>query len=111
MLPALYYNGNRDLLTEVAPESYANALLEKSGVLWDDFGGEDPGPSEDILLNTFQFHPEAEIIRVELDNLDPPKPATSYETFPPAEAPSILKKLEFHYTLKHGNWLNMPKSN
>jgi len=30
-----------------------------------------------------------------------------YETFPPTEARRILKKLEFHYTPKHGSWLNM----
>ena len=30
-----------------------------------------------------------------------------YETFPPEEARRILKKLEFHFTSKHGSWLNM----
>ena len=30
-----------------------------------------------------------------------------YDTFPPAEARRIRKKLEFHYTPKHGSWLNM----
>ena len=54
-----------------------------------------------------ECHPEAEIIRVVLDNLDPHKPASLYETFPPEEARRILKKLEFHYTPKHGSWLNM----
>jgi hypothetical protein len=32
---------------------------------------------------------------------------TVYETFAPAEARRILRKLEFHYTPKHGSWLNM----
>ena len=59
MLRALYYNGKDDLLTEISPEGYAAALLDKSGVLWVDFGGEDPEPSEEILLNTFEFHPLA----------------------------------------------------
>ena len=54
-----------------------------------------------------ELHPEAELIRVVLDNLDPHKPAALSETFPPAEARRILKKLEFHYTPKHGSWLNM----
>jgi len=40
-------------------------------------------------------------------NLNTHKPAALYETFPPAEAWRILKKLEFHYTPKHGSWLNM----
>ena len=30
-----------------------------------------------------------------------------YETFPPAEARRIVKRLEFHHTPKHGSWLNM----
>ena len=33
--------------------------------------------------------------------------ASLYETFPPAEARRIAKRLEFHYTPKHGSWLNM----
>ena len=35
------------------------------------------------------------------------RPASLYETFDPAEARRILKRLEFHYTPKHGSWLNM----
>lgn len=52
-------------------------------------------------------HPEAERIRVILDNLNTHRPASLYETFPPHEALRLLKKLEFHYTPKHGSWLNM----
>ena len=54
-----------------------------------------------------KLHPEADIIRVVLDNLNTHKPASLYVAFPPAEALRILKKLEFHYTPKHGSWLNM----
>lgn len=35
------------------------------------------------------------------------KPASLYETFPPQQARRILKQLEFHFTPKHGSWLNM----
>ncbi len=52
-------------------------------------------------------YPEAEVIRVVLDNLNTHKPASLYETFAPAEAHRIRQKLEFHYTPKHGSWLNM----
>ena len=52
-------------------------------------------------------YPEAERIRVVLDNLNTHKPASLYETFEPAEARRLLKKLECHYTPKHGSWLNM----
>mgnify|MGYP003575395477 CR=1 FL=1 len=53
------------------------------------------------------YYPEAEVIRVVLDNLNTHTPASLYETFPPAEAHRILQRLEFHYTPKHGSWLNM----
>jgi hypothetical protein len=52
-------------------------------------------------------YPEAEVIRIVLDNLNIHKPASLYETFPPAEAHRIRQKLEFHYTPKPGSWLNM----
>jgi len=53
------------------------------------------------------FYPEAEVIRVVVDNLNTHTPAALYETFPPAEAHRLLQRLEFHYTPKHGSWLNM----
>jgi len=52
-------------------------------------------------------YPEAEVIRVVLDNLSTHRPAALYVAFAPAEARRILKRLEFHYTPKHGSWLNM----
>lgn len=51
--------------------------------------------------------PDAEVIRVVLDNLNTHTPAALYDTFAPAEARRILCKLEFHYTPAHGSWLNM----
>ena len=50
---------------------------------------------------------DSEKIRVVLDNLNTHKPASLYETFEPKEARRIRKRLEFHYTPKHGSWLNM----
>jgi hypothetical protein len=54
-----------------------------------------------------ECYPEADVIRVVLDNLNTHKVASLYETFPPAEAQRLRRKLEFHYTPKHGSWLNM----
>jgi hypothetical protein len=51
--------------------------------------------------------PQAEVIRVVLDNLNTHTPGALYEAFAPDEARRILRKLEFHYTPKHGSWLNM----
>ncbi len=54
-----------------------------------------------------EIYPHAEYIRLVQDNLNTHTPASLYETFPPAEARRILQRLEFHYTPKHGSWLNM----
>ena len=54
-----------------------------------------------------RYFPEAEIIRVVLDNLNTHTPAALYEAFEPAEARRIIRKLEFHHTPKHGSWLDM----
>jgi hypothetical protein len=51
--------------------------------------------------------PEADKIRIVQDNLNTHTPAALYEAFEPQEAYRILRKLEFHYTPKHGSWLNM----
>ena len=54
-----------------------------------------------------EAYPEAEKIRVVLDNLNIHRPASLYQAFEPGEARRVLKRLEFHYTPKHGSWLNM----
>jgi hypothetical protein len=51
--------------------------------------------------------PKAAGISVVVDNLNTHTPAALYATFPPAEAWRIIRKLDFHYTPKHGSWLNM----
>lgn len=52
-------------------------------------------------------YPNADVIRVVLDNLNTHTPAALYQTFAPAEARRLTQKLAFHYTPKHGSWLNM----
>lgn len=54
-----------------------------------------------------EVYPEAEVIRVVLDNLNTHTVAALYETFDAAEANRLRHRLEFHYTPKHGSWLNM----
>jgi transposase len=51
--------------------------------------------------------PKAARIHLVLDNLNTHTPDALYQTFAPQEALRILSKLEFHYTPKHGSWLNM----
>jgi hypothetical protein len=52
-------------------------------------------------------HPEAERIRLVLDNLTTHTPGALYEVFAPAEAKRLADKLEIHYTPKQGSWLNI----
>ena len=54
-----------------------------------------------------EAYPEVPVVRVVLDNLNTHRAASLYETFPAADARRIAKRLEFHYTPKHGSWLNM----
>ena len=54
-----------------------------------------------------EMYPDAAVIRVILDQLNTHSKAALYETFEPEEARRIVRKLEFHYTPKHGSWLNM----
>ncbi len=50
---------------------------------------------------------QAERIIVVLDNLNTHGPGSFYEAFAPAEARRLAARFEFHYTPKHGSWLNM----
>jgi transposase len=52
-------------------------------------------------------YPKAERIRVVMDNLSTHTQAALYDSFEPAEARRILRRLEIHYTPKHASWLNM----
>jgi hypothetical protein len=54
-----------------------------------------------------EIYPEAEIIVLVQDNLNTHSPASLYEAFEPAEAQRLAKRFEFHYTPKHGSWLDM----
>jgi hypothetical protein len=51
--------------------------------------------------------PDAVKIKIVLDNLNTHDISSLYEAFEPAEALRIARKLEFHFTPKHGSWLNM----
>ena len=47
------------------------------------------------------------VVRVVLDNLNTHRKASLYQAFPAAEARRLARRLKFHYTPKHGSWLNM----
>jgi hypothetical protein len=54
--------------------------------------------------------PSAEAIVLVQDNLNTHTPASLYRAFPPAEARRIAARFEWHYTPKHGSWLNMAEA-
>ena len=54
--------------------------------------------------------PKAEKIVLVQDNLNTHVPASLYEAFEPAEARRLVERFEWHYTAKHGSWLNLAES-
>jgi hypothetical protein len=52
-------------------------------------------------------YPQAIKVRLVLDNLNTHTAASLYETFPAPEARRLAERIEFHYTPKHGSWLNV----
>src|SRR5499425_3070639 len=64
-----------------------------------------------ILKDLSDVHfPEAEKIVLVQDNLNTHVPASLYEAFEPAEARRLVERFEWHYTPKHGSWLNLAES-
>jgi hypothetical protein len=93
-------NGTRNLFRFIEPqtgERHVHVTEQRTKV---DFAHEMPW-----LVDICS--PAAEVSRVVLDHLNTPKIASLYEAFEPAEARRSARKLEFHYTPKHGSWLNM----
>ena len=60
-------------------------------------------------LSDTHFPGAAKIVLVQ-DNLNTHKPASLYEAFPAAEARRLVERFEWHYTPKHGSWLDMAES-
>ena len=54
-----------------------------------------------------QDYTDAEKITLVMDNLNTHVGASLYKTFRPEEAKRIMDRINFHYTPKHGSWLNM----
>lgn len=63
--------------------------------------------AEEIQYLVDVMYPDVEKIILVMDNLNTHKPASLYKKFKPEEARRILKKLEIHYTPKHGSWLDI----
>ena len=64
-----------------------------------------------VLQDLSDIHfPKADKIVLVQDNLNTHSPASLYEAFEPAEARRLIERFEWHYTPKHGSWLNLAES-
>ena len=63
--------------------------------------------AEEIRYLSDVMYPSADKIILVMDNLNTHKPASLYKRYPAAEARRILRRLEIHYTPKHGSWLDI----
>jgi hypothetical protein len=92
-------NGVRNLLMICEPKRGAREVMVTATRTKVDFAH--------AMKNIVDRYASADVIRVVLDNLNTHKIASLYEAFPPEQARALAKKLEFHYTPKHGSWLNI----
>jgi DDE superfamily endonuclease len=64
-----------------------------------------------VLQDLSDTHfPNAEKIVLVQDNLNTHCPASLYEAFPAAQARRLVERFEWHYTPKHGSWLDLAQS-
>ena len=63
--------------------------------------------AQEIKYLSDVMFPDAEKIILVMDNRNTHKAASLYKAFPPEEARRIIKRLEIHYTPRHGSWLDM----
>lgn len=76
---------------------YAKALEHRTKVDW----------AKQMKYVADNFYPEAKKIIMVCDNLNTHNKSSFYEAFPPEEALRLAKRFEFHYTPKHGSWLDI----
>ena len=66
--------------------------------------------AEQIRILLEEDYPEAEMVVLVMDNLNTHTIGSLYEAFPPAKARELARRLEIHYTPKHGSWLNIAET-
>ena len=63
--------------------------------------------AEEIKYLVDEMYPQADKIILVMDNLNTHRIASLYKKYLADEARRIIKKLEIHYTPKHGSWLDI----
>lgn len=91
--------GTANIFVFVEPKAGIRHLIARKQRTGDDFA-----VCMDALVN---FYPDADKIVVVLDNLNTHTTKSLIKAFNGEKATKIIEKLEFHYTPKHGSWLNM----
>ena len=93
-------NGTCSIFAFVEPlggNHHCDAKDQRTAVDW----------AHQIKILVDDIYPEVDAVILVMDNLNTHAPSSLYKAFPPEEARRILRKLELHYTPKHGSWLNM----
>ena len=63
--------------------------------------------AEEICWLLDEVYPHVSKVRLVLDNLNTHVISSLYTAFPAPKARRLAKRLELHYTPKHGSWLNI----
>jgi len=66
--------------------------------------------AEQIWILLEEDYPDAEMVVLVMDNLNTHSIGSLYEAFEPARARDLARRLEIHYTPKHGSWLNIAET-
>jgi hypothetical protein len=66
--------------------------------------------AEQIRILLEEDYPDAQVVVLVMDNLNTHSIGSLYEAFRPAKARELARRLEIHYTPKHGSWLNIAES-
>lgn len=66
--------------------------------------------AEQIRILLEEDYPDAEMVVLVMDNLNTHSIGSLYEAFEPARARDLARRLEIHYTPKHGSWLNIAET-
>lgn len=93
-------NGTADIFMSTEPltgKSHVSVRERRTGIDW----------AQEVKELLDVRYPEADIVQLVNDNLNTHKIGSLYEAFEPEEARRLAKRLEIHYTPKHGSWLNI----
>lgn len=63
--------------------------------------------AEQVRVLLEEHYPDVPKICLVMDNLNTHNISSLYEAFPPEKARTLAKRLDIHYTPKHGSWLNI----